>query len=85
MAEWERFIAPETLAWVAMWPSRFFLLHLPLVYLNAAIGSGARRELIWVERDGREKHVGFADGTPNWPRLSPDGARAAFLVRTTCG
>ena len=31
-----------------------------LVYLKAAIGSGARRELIWVERDGREKHVGFA-------------------------
>ena len=50
-----------------------------LVYLEAASGSGARRELIWVERDGSEKHVGFADGAPTWPRLSPDGTRAAFL------
>ena len=50
-----------------------------LVYLQAASGSGARRELIWVERDGSEKHVGFADGAPIWPRLSPDGTRAAFL------
>jgi Tol biopolymer transport system component len=50
-----------------------------LVYLQAAGGSGARRELIWVERDGSEKHVGFADGAPTWPRLSPDGTHAAFL------
>ena len=50
-----------------------------LVYLEAASGSGARRELVWVERDGSEKHVGFADGAPTWPRLSPDGTRAAFL------
>jgi Tol biopolymer transport system component len=51
-----------------------------LVYLNAVAGSGTRRELVWVERDGRETHIAFADGSPAWPRLSPDGTRAAFAA-----
>jgi serine/threonine-protein kinase len=49
-----------------------------LVYVSGSTG-GARRELMWVERDGREKPVGFVDGSPMWPRLSPDGTRAAFV------
>jgi serine/threonine-protein kinase len=52
-----------------------------LVYLTSPPSTGARRELVWVERDGRETHIAFADGAPAWPRLSPDGTRAAFFAR----
>jgi serine/threonine-protein kinase len=51
-----------------------------LVYVEDRTGTGSRRELTWVERDGRETHVAFADGSPGWPRLSPDGTRAAFVA-----
>jgi serine/threonine-protein kinase len=51
-----------------------------LVYLKASSAVGARRELVWVERNGRETHVAFADGSPSWPRLSPDGTRAAYAA-----
>jgi hypothetical protein len=50
-----------------------------LVYLDGAAGDGERRELLWVDRNGAEKHIAFADATPFWPRLSPDNTRAAFL------
>ncbi len=50
-----------------------------LVYLNGSEIAGVRRELVWVDRNGGEKHIAFADANPFWPRLSPDNTRAAFI------
>ena len=56
-----------------------------LVYLEAASGSGARRELIWVERDGSEKHVGFADGAPPGRPVSRWHTRGVFECERRVG
>ena len=41
---------------------------------------GARGELIWLERDGRESPLGLPRAAFFQPRLSPDGRRVAFVT-----
>jgi eukaryotic-like serine/threonine-protein kinase len=49
-----------------------------LVY-GVGLGRG-RRELVWVDRRGREQPVGAPVAAYAYPRISPDGARVALDV-----
>jgi serine/threonine-protein kinase len=50
-----------------------------LVYISgSAAAGGAQRTLEWVDRQGHETPLATPPGTYVYPRLSPDGARAAL-------
>jgi serine/threonine-protein kinase len=44
-----------------------------LVYVSGA-GGGARRNLVWVSRQGQETSIAMPPGVYLYPRLAPDGA-----------
>jgi len=51
-----------------------------LVYVAGSPGSGAVRNLVWVDRLGRETPVGAPLRPYAFPRLSPDGTRVVMTV-----
>src|SRR5262249_37184269 len=51
-----------------------------LVYLAGSAGSGAMRNLVWVDRQGRETPVGAPARPYAFPRLSPDGTRVVMTI-----
>jgi eukaryotic-like serine/threonine-protein kinase len=52
-----------------------------LVYVMTAAGPGARRSLVWIDREGRETPVGAPARAYESARLSPDGASVAVGIR----
>ncbi len=50
-----------------------------LAYVPA--GTAATRHLVWVDREGREEFIGAPPRGYTYPRVSPDGTRAAIDVR----
>ena len=52
-----------------------------LVYMTGALGGGYPRELVWLDREGREERIPAPPRTYNYPRLSPDGRRVAIDIR----
>ena len=48
-----------------------------LVY---ASGSAASRNLVWVSRTGTEQPLAAPPGNYDWPRIAPDGRRAAVEI-----
>jgi Tol biopolymer transport system component len=51
-----------------------------LVYAAGA-NPGARRSLVWVDRDGREQAINAPARAYTSPRISPDGTKAALNLR----
>jgi serine/threonine-protein kinase len=52
-----------------------------LLYVPGAGGAGARRSLVWVDRQGREEPVNLPPRAYIAARLSPDGTRIALDIR----
>jgi serine/threonine-protein kinase len=46
-----------------------------IVYVPGGSATGARRTLVWVNRDGQEEPLGMPPRAYDWPRVSPDGRR----------
>ena len=44
-------------------------------------GEGGNRTLVWVDREGKEEPLAAEPRRYTWPRISPDGARLAFISR----
>jgi serine/threonine-protein kinase len=51
-----------------------------LIYEDGAGSTNENRTLLWVDRGGREEPIGAPPQEYFYPRLSPDGARAAIQV-----
>jgi len=51
-----------------------------LVYLTGSLLETSR-ELVWVDREGREQRIGAPLRTYTYPRISPDGTTVALDVR----
>lgn len=51
-----------------------------LAYVPGGPQMGARRSLLWVDRQGRERMVGAPARAYVYPRLSPDGTQVAVSV-----
>ena len=49
-----------------------------VVYTRPSGGHAAARELVWVDRSGREEPLPLPPGAYDSPRISPDGTRVAF-------
>ena len=49
-----------------------------LIYVPATSAAAALRNLVWVDRDGREEPIGAPARAYAFPRLSPDGTRVAL-------
>ena len=49
-----------------------------VVYTRPSGGHAAARELVWVDRTGREEPLPLPPGAYDSPRVSPDGTRVAF-------
>ena len=56
-----------------------------LVYALDVGGAGAEHSLVWVDREGREEPIGAEPREYRALRLSPDGERAAVVVRDADG
>ena len=52
-----------------------------LVYVQAAYRDGAKRTLVWVDREGQEEPLSAEAKPYSHPRLSPDGTRLAVNSR----
>jgi serine/threonine-protein kinase len=52
-----------------------------LVYIPGGVQPFTQRELVWVDRQGREEPLSAPPRTYALPRLSPDGTRVALDVR----
>jgi hypothetical protein len=53
-----------------------------LVYVvGGSRGAGARRQLVWVDRQGHEESINAPPRAYGIPRLSPDGTRVALDIR----
>ena len=51
-----------------------------LVYVRGSSPLAERLQMVWVDRNGKEDHLG-ADPRPyHWPRVSPDGDQVAVIV-----
>jgi serine/threonine-protein kinase len=51
-----------------------------LIYA-VGVGTTAKRELVWVDRSGKEEPLGAPPRAYVYPRISPDGTRVALDVR----
>ena len=51
-----------------------------LVYIPGSTGAGAQRQLVWVDRQGREEPLAAPPRAYTHPRLSPDGRQVALSV-----
>ena len=51
-----------------------------LVYIAGPLGGGAKRRLVWVDRQGREEVLTAEPRAYTQPRISPDGNRLALGV-----
>ncbi|HJN42857.1 MAG: hypothetical protein CL477_16015 [Acidobacteria bacterium] len=52
-----------------------------LVFVAGGATDGVpRRSLTWVDRQGREQPLGLPPRAYDWPRVSPDGRRAALSI-----
>jgi serine/threonine-protein kinase len=51
------------------------------VYVPGALQGQARRQLVWIGRDGAEEALGVPDRNYLYPRLSPDGSRVLLDIR----
>ena len=52
-----------------------------LAYVSGRGGAGSSRELVWVDRQGRETPVPAPPRAYSQPRLSPDGTRVAVAAQ----
>ena len=52
-----------------------------LVYVPASAAVETKRQLIWVDREGREEPVTEEPRSYRWPRVSPDGQHLAVEIR----
>jgi serine/threonine-protein kinase len=51
-----------------------------LVYVPNIYGSGLQRNLVWVDREGREERLDAEPGSYRQPQISPDGERIAMTI-----
>jgi dipeptidyl aminopeptidase/acylaminoacyl peptidase len=56
-----------------------------LVYLPGGSTEGATRNLVWVDRDGKEQPLGAPARDYSLARLSPDGQRVAVSIGARAG
>jgi serine/threonine-protein kinase len=52
-----------------------------LAYIGGDVSAGASRELVWVDRQGREEAVPAPRRAYQYPRIAPDGSRIALDIR----
>ena len=52
-----------------------------LAYIRGSVGVAEERDLVWVDRSGKEQSLGVPQRSYFNPRLSPDGKRIALVIQ----